>query len=100
MLLGFSNLDYGSRGFIANPIMSDIDENVVKQLVKIGLGTNDARAIAYASGENAKCDYFASHDLATFYPEVTVVFEITDANAHHHVPLLLSPFAYSTYRGS
>ena len=29
-----------------------------------------------------------------------MVFEITDADAHHHVPLLLSPFAYSTYRGS
>lgn len=63
VLLGFSNLDYGPRGFIANPIMSDIDENVVKELVKIGLGTNDARAIAYAAGENAKCDYFATHDL-------------------------------------
>ena len=35
----------------------------------------------------------------TFYPEVVVVFEVADADAHHHVPLLLSPFAYSTYRG-
>jgi 5-hydroxyisourate hydrolase len=39
-------------------------------------------------------------DGATFYPEVIVVFRVTDAAAHHHVPLLLSPFAYSTYRGS
>lgn len=44
--------------------------------------------------------YFANHGVATFYPEVTVVFEITDAEAHYHVPLLLSPFAFSTYRGS
>jgi 5-hydroxyisourate hydrolase len=44
--------------------------------------------------------YFAKHDVATFYPEVVVRFEITDPAAHHHVPLLLSPFAYSTYRGS
>jgi 5-hydroxyisourate hydrolase len=29
-----------------------------------------------------------------------VVFEVTDATAHHHVPLLLSPFGYATYRGS
>ena len=36
----------------------------------------------------------------TFYPEVVVVFRVTDAAAHHHVPVLLSPFAYSTYRGS
>lgn len=34
-----------------------------------------------------------------FYPEVSVVFEVSDRR-HHHVPLLLSPFGYSTYRGS
>jgi 5-hydroxyisourate hydrolase len=37
---------------------------------------------------------------AGFYPEVSVVFEVTEPGAHHHVPLLLSPFGYSTYRGS
>jgi 5-hydroxyisourate hydrolase len=36
----------------------------------------------------------------TFYPEVTIAFRVSDPAAHHHVPLLLSPFAYSTYRGS
>ncbi|AXB44275.1 hydroxyisourate hydrolase [Amycolatopsis albispora] len=35
-----------------------------------------------------------------FFPEVSLTFRITDPQAHHHVPLLLSPFAYSTYRGS
>lgn len=35
-----------------------------------------------------------------FYPEVIVTFRVTDPDAHLHVPLLLSPFAYSTYRGS
>lgn len=35
-----------------------------------------------------------------FYPEVAVTFRITDPDEHHHVPLLLSPFAYTTYRGS
>lgn len=44
--------------------------------------------------------YFAAHGVRGFYPEVTVVFEVTDAGEHHHVPLLLSPFGYSTYRGS
>jgi 5-hydroxyisourate hydrolase len=44
--------------------------------------------------------YFSGHGIATFYPEVIVTFEISDAGAHYHVPLLLSPFAYSTYRGS
>jgi 5-hydroxyisourate hydrolase len=36
----------------------------------------------------------------SFWPEVTVTFAITDPARHHHVPLLLSPFAFSTYRGS
>ena len=36
----------------------------------------------------------------TFYPEIVVVFRVSDPAAHYHVPLLLSPFAYSTYRGS
>ena len=40
--------------------------------------------------------YFAD----TFYPWVTVAFTVRDAAAHHHVPLLLSPLAYTTYRGS
>jgi 5-hydroxyisourate hydrolase len=38
--------------------------------------------------------------VAGFYPEVKIVFEISDPAQHHHVPLLLSPFGYSTYRGS
>ena len=44
--------------------------------------------------------YFAASGQIGFYPKVTVTFEITDVTAHHHVPLLLSPFAFSTYRGS
>ncbi|MGP8000247.1 MAG: hydroxyisourate hydrolase [Streptosporangiaceae bacterium] len=36
----------------------------------------------------------------TFYPEVSVAFRVTEPAAQHHVPLLLSPYAYSTYRGS
>ncbi|HEY4014075.1 MAG TPA: 2-oxo-4-hydroxy-4-carboxy-5-ureidoimidazoline decarboxylase [Polyangiaceae bacterium] len=44
--------------------------------------------------------YFAAANLAAFYPQVDVVFRVTDAAEHHHVPLLLAPFGYSTYRGS
>jgi 5-hydroxyisourate hydrolase len=36
----------------------------------------------------------------TFYPYVEIVFEVVDPAAHHHVPLLLGPYGYSTYRGS
>ncbi len=41
----------------------------------------------------------ASYDGHSFFPEVVITFAVTD-DRHHHVPLLLSPFAYSTYRGS
>ncbi len=44
--------------------------------------------------------YFAARGVEGFYPEVTIEFRVTDASEHHHVPLLLSPFGYSTYRGS
>jgi 5-hydroxyisourate hydrolase len=44
--------------------------------------------------------YFAAAGIHTFYPEVIVVFEVSGAEAHYHVPLLLSPFGYTTYRGS
>jgi 5-hydroxyisourate hydrolase len=44
--------------------------------------------------------YFAAQRVDGFSPEVSVVFEVKDAGTHHHVPLLLSPFGYSTYRGS
>jgi 5-hydroxyisourate hydrolase len=44
--------------------------------------------------------YFDTTGVPGFYPEVSVVFEVTEPQRHHHVPLLLSPFAYSTYRGS
>ena len=42
----------------------------------------------------------AYFDVPTFYPEVVVSFHVVDPAQHLHVPLLLSPYAYSTYRGS
>ncbi|HLU52972.1 MAG TPA: hydroxyisourate hydrolase [Acidimicrobiia bacterium] len=36
----------------------------------------------------------------TFYPEVQIVFRVSDPDEHHHIPLLLSAYGYSTYRGS
>lgn len=45
-------------------------------------------------------DYFKKQQLETFYPEVNVIFEINDEHVHYHVPITLSPYGYSTYRGS
>lgn len=43
--------------------------------------------------------YFESRDIISFYPFIEVVFYINDSE-HYHVPLLLNPFGYSTYRGT
>ena len=44
--------------------------------------------------------YFSNQQIESFYPQVSVAFSVRDASQHYHVPLLLSPFGYSTYRGS
>ena len=43
--------------------------------------------------------YFDAHGVPSFYPHIVVTFQIQD-ESHHHVPLLVSPFGYTTYRGS
>jgi len=44
--------------------------------------------------------YFRALGIASFYPRISVEFEVREPAQHHHVPLLLSPFGYTTYRGS
>jgi 5-hydroxyisourate hydrolase len=44
--------------------------------------------------------YFGAQNMTSFYPNVTVVFLLSNPDQHHHIPLLLSPFGYSTYRGT
>ena len=44
--------------------------------------------------------YFESSGVEGFFPVAQIVFDVRDARQSHHVPLLLSPFGYSTYRGS
>lgn len=45
-------------------------------------------------------EHFHRSQRATFFPVVEIVFSVEDVGQHFHVPLLLSPFGYSTYRGS
>jgi 5-hydroxyisourate hydrolase len=70
------------------------DDGRARDLAPGGLGAGVHRLV-FATGA-----YFAATGQTGFYPEVSVVFEVTDTGRHYHVPLLLSPFAYSTYRGS
>ena len=64
---------------------------------RLGLGSLGPGTYRITFGSGA---YFAGLGLASFYPEVAVTFEMTGDGEHYHVPLLLSPYAYSTYRGS
>ena len=67
----------------------------VKDLVPEGTLTSGTYRITFDTGA-----YFAAQGVEGFYPEASIVFVIRDAAAHYHVPLLLSAFGYSTYRGS
>jgi len=51
--------------------------------------------LSFATGE-----YFAVTGRETFYPVVSIDFSVADPEQHYHVPLLLSPFSFSTYRGN
>jgi 5-hydroxyisourate hydrolase len=64
------------------------------RLVEGATGTGVHRLV-FRTGE-----WFAATGRETFYPEVVLTFAVRDPAEHHHVPLLLSPFGYSTYRGS
>ena len=57
-----------------------------------GRGTH---RLVFATGQ-----WFTEQGRDTFYPEVVLAFAVHEPGEHHHVPLLLAPFAYSTYRGS
>lgn len=45
-------------------------------------------------------EFFSRVGVESFYPEVVVTFTVKNATEHYHVPVLLSPFGYTTYRGS
>jgi 5-hydroxyisourate hydrolase len=44
--------------------------------------------------------YFAARRINGLYPEVEIMFQVRDGESHFHIPLLLSPNGYTTYRGS
>jgi 5-hydroxyisourate hydrolase len=70
------------------------EDGRIPGLVADSLGPGAYRLV-FATGA-----YHAATGQTGFYPEVAITFAITDAAQHHHVPLLLAPYAYSTYRGS
>jgi 5-hydroxyisourate hydrolase len=74
--------------------VTDDDGRITDFVPPGALGAGTYR-LTFATGDHA-----AATGATTFFPEVAVTFEVTDPDDHHHVPLLLSPYGYSTYRGS
>jgi 5-hydroxyisourate hydrolase len=64
------------------------------RLTRDATGTGTHRLV-FATGR-----WFAEQGREAFFPEVVLTFAVAEPGEHHHVPLLLAPFAYSTYRGS
>lgn len=73
-------------------------------LDSMGLDSAPLEAVAVASGEHRISfdtgAYFEQRSQPAFYPRVEVTFSVASPSEHYHIPLLLSPFGYSTYRGS
>ncbi|MFI8569666.1 hydroxyisourate hydrolase [Rhodococcus sp. NPDC078407] len=97
-----------ARGIPAQTLsitLSDSDGNALAQSVTddqgrvSSLGPTELPSgtyrLTFATGA-----YFAAQHTECFHPEVLVTFEITAPDQHYHIPLLLSPFAFTTYRGS
>lgn len=67
----------------------------VKDLLAAGTLTAGTYRLEFALTE-----YFQAQNVESFYPAAAITFVVKNPSEHHHVPLLLSPFGYSTYRGS
>lgn len=100
-----------SRGLPAGNIEVQLELEENNQWQSIGGGTTDrdGRVANLASSDLVAghyrisfqvADYFAALHKDSFYPVIRIEFSVDDPTEHYHVPLLLNPFGYSTYRGS
>lgn len=101
------------RGQPAQGIRSTLEKKIGRTWMKLAAGTTDADGritdllppdfVLSAGTYRMRFEtgaYFRRKRITAFYPVVEVTFEIRSARSHYHIPLLLSPFGYSTYRGS
>ncbi|MBV9403802.1 MAG: hydroxyisourate hydrolase [Acidobacteriaceae bacterium] len=86
--------------------------------IRVRLFRGEQEIASEVTNSDGRCPALLPHDVAFeediyrivfeierefphgFYPEIAISFRVSDASAHYHVPLLLSPFGYTTYRGS
>ena len=92
-------------------VLERIDEHGEVAVVGTGVTDNDGRLRDIAHGDGALTQgtyrlrfdtghYFSHNERDTLYPEVAIVIRVEASIQHYHVPLLLSPYGYTTYRGS
>ena len=97
-----------ARGAPAGGVRASLEMQTADNWSVIGsdVTNNDGRIASFVRGDTplAPGIYRLRFDIGSyqdgFYPEVLVTFRVDNAAQHYHVPLLLSPFGYSTYRGS
>jgi len=100
-----------SRGAPASGLAVRLEFRRKSEWVTIGRGKTDfnGRITSFSSAPFVAGTYRLTFDtgpfhkangVVPFFPEVSVVFEVDNDTEHYHVPLLLSPFGYSTYRGT
>ncbi len=94
-VLGAPAVGVGVRLERDGTVLADARTDVDGRVREFGPLTPGTYRLVFDTG-----GWFADSGRPAFYPEVAVAFTVTDPGQHHHVPLLLSPFAYSTYRGS
>jgi 5-hydroxyisourate hydrolase len=104
-------LDIG-RGCVAADVEVLLDVRTAGQWVRVSSGRTDDRGRIAALVDRPAAQpgryrltfdvgaYQKRHGGAAFFPEVQVVFDVADLDQTFHVPLVISPFGYSTYRGA
>lgn len=77
------------------PVTDAVTDEDGRAALAVNTSAEGVYRLVFATG-----DYFALLEKEIFYPSVTIDFNLSDPEAHYHVPLLLNRFGYSTYRGS
>lgn len=84
----------GGKWLLVSEKVTDADGRI-RDLLAEGALTAGTYRLEFSLSE-----YFQSNGVDAFYPEAAITFVVKNPSEHYHVPLLLSPFGYSTYRGS
>jgi 5-hydroxyisourate hydrolase len=82
---------------VGGTLLAQSETNADGRVTDLGPERLDPGAYEVTFGSG---DYFAAQGVSCFYPSVAVLFTVVAGQEHYHIPLLLSPFSYTTYRGT